>query len=154
MLGAVIRTVIIRHPKERLSKCSLQPLREHPALEFYRGTEAFRFEATGYTLLELGAPVLTQADAQRPLLLLDSTWRLLPQLREKLDGEPVPRSLPPGIPTAYPRISKLSEDPNGGLASVEALYLAWRLMGHDEPGLLAHYYWRDAFLDQLRQSGC
>ena len=144
----MIPTTIIRHPKERLSKCSLEPLRGHPALTFHKATDSFHFDATGFTLLALGAPELTAEDAGCPLLLLDATWRLLPQLESKLTGEPLRRSLPP-TPTAYPRVSKLDEDPHGGLASVEALYLAWKILGLDAPELLANYHWRESFLRQL-----
>lgn len=142
-------TTIIRHPKERRSKCTLEPLRDREDLLFLRAVAGFRFDATGYTLLAVDAPELSPADAERPLLLLDSTWRLLPQLMDALDGTPVPRSLPVNTVTAYPRKSKLSADPTRGLASVEALYLARRLLGDDDPSLLAFYYWRDTFLRQF-----
>ncbi|MGE9294662.1 MAG: hypothetical protein ACQKBV_00025 [Puniceicoccales bacterium] len=141
--------VIVRHPKERLSKCTLEPLRGRPGIDFHRATDAFRFDATGYTLLALDAPELSPADAGRPLLLLDSTWRLLPQLMEKIDGKPIHRTLPGNVRTAYPRVSKIAEDPLGGLASIEALYLAKKLIGEDDPSLLDHYYWREQFLAQL-----
>ncbi|GHC05120.1 hypothetical protein [Cerasicoccus arenae] len=140
---------IIRHYKERLSKCSLEPLRGRPDLVFLRARPDFRFDATGYLLLALDAPELSPADAGYPLLLLDSTWRLLPQLMEKIDGEPILRTLPMHVRTAYPRVSKIAEDPSRGLASVEALYLAKRLLGEDDPSLLEHYYWRQDFLRQF-----
>lgn len=140
--------IILRHPKERLSKCSLRPLEGRPNLRFFKAREGFRFNATGYTLLSVGTPILGPEDAGRPLLLLDSTWRLLPALEACLDGEPVRRALPP-VRTAYPRVSKIAEDPTQGLASVEALYLACRLLGEDDPSLLDDYYWREAFLEEV-----
>ena len=140
---------IIRHPRERLSKCSLEPLRGRPDLQFLVARPGFRFDATGYTLLELGAPPITAADRERPLLLLDSTWRWLPQLQEALEGTPVPRSIPSHFETAYPRVSKLFEDPAGGLASVEALYLARALVGEPDPSLLDGYRWKDEFLARV-----
>ncbi|MEO0795144.1 MAG: hypothetical protein AAFX93_08285 [Verrucomicrobiota bacterium] len=143
-------TVIIRHPKERLSKCTLEPLRGRPDLVFHRASESFEFDATGYTLLAMDSPELSPEDAGRPLLLLDATWRLLPQVVECVIGESIPRTLPANIKTAYPRISKIAEDPLGGLASVEALYLAHRMLGHDDPTLLEHYYWREEFLSQFQ----
>lgn len=140
---------VIRHPKERISKCSLRPLHGRADITFLRATRTFTFDATGFTLLAVDAPPLSPLDAGRPLLLLDSTWRLLPQLMACLTGTPVPRSIPGDIRTAYPRISKIAEDPLQGLASVEALYLAKRLIGEDDPSLLDGYYWREAFLAQL-----
>lgn len=144
--------VIIRHPKERRSKCSLTPLEGRKDLSFYKAREGWEFDATGYTVLGLGAPLLSPSDAGRPLLLLDSTWRLLPQLEAGLVGEGVRRSLP-AVQTAYPRVSKIAEDPMGGLASVEALYLARLLLGERDDELLQDYYWRDGFIDILRGAG-
>ena len=149
MQSGPISTLILRHPRERLSKCSLTPLHNRPELKFMKAHPGLKIDATGYTVLAMNAPVLSKADAGRPLLLLDSTWRLLPQLNACLEGDPIPRSLPSGIGTAYPRISKVSEDPLGGLASVEALYLARRLLGDDDPSLLNDYYWRDCFLEKV-----
>jgi pre-rRNA-processing protein TSR3 len=144
-----IRTVVIRHLKERISKCSLRFLHDRPEITFLRSKPGFTFDATGHTLLAVDAPELTPADAGRPLLLLDSTWRWLPQLLACVAGEPVRRSLPAGIRTAYPRTSKLFEDPANGLASVEALYAARRLLGDDDPSLLDGYHWKDAFVKSL-----
>lgn len=89
--------------------------------------------------------------ALRPLLLLDSTWRLLPGMRRMIEGLPLERSLPVGIRTAYPRVSKMTEDPDCGLATIEALYAALRIMGSDCPALLDGYLWKDAFLAQFGQ---
>jgi pre-rRNA-processing protein TSR3 len=100
----------------------------------------------------LGAPLLSEADAGRPLLLLDSTWRLLPDLEACLVGEPVRRTLPV-VETAYPRVSKLVPDPLGGLASVEALFLARLLLGERDESLLEDYYWKTEFLKNLAASG-
>ncbi len=144
----MIKTVVIRHSRERLSKCSLTPLQGRKDVEFHRRSAAFTFDATGYTLLSIDAPVLSVADAGRPLLILDSTWRLLPALEDSLFGKPARRSLPQ-VPTAYPRKSKVIEDPAVGLASIEALYLARYLLGDDDRSLLEGYHWRDAFLNNV-----
>ena len=66
-----------------------------------------------------------------------------------MTGSPRARSLP-AVPTAYPRRNAEGRDPAEGLASVEALYLARRLQGADDPSLLAHSRWREAFLDSVR----
>jgi len=173
--------VILRHPRERLSKCSLEPLRGRwPGLHFIRADPGVRYDARGHLLLTVDAPALGPPDARlageapgqpapgtaawsdevrkalragmRPLLLLDATWRLLPQLGAALVNREaaLPRSLPP-VPTAYPRVSKIARDPEAGLASVEALYLALRVLGHNEPALLADYPWRERFLAGLPQ---
>ncbi|MGJ8640431.1 MAG: hypothetical protein ACSHYA_13675 [Opitutaceae bacterium] len=143
---------IIRHPKERRSKCSLTPLEGRPDFSFYRARLGWEFDMTGFTVLALGAPEMSEADAGRPLLLLDSTWRLLPQIESCLAGNGVRRTLP-AVPTAYPRISKISDNPLGGLASIEALYLAKLLVGERDDSLLDSYYWRDPFLEGLLKAG-
>ncbi len=165
------QVVIVRHPRERVAKCSLEPLNGRPGIEFHRATPQFRYDATGHLLLAVDAPLISRDDAWlddvetddleregrapvrdaagrplRPVLLLDSTWRLLPSLQAKITGTPLRRSLPPSLRTAYPRVSKLGFDPEGGLASIEALYAALRLLGFDRPDLLDAYHWRDAFL--------
>jgi pre-rRNA-processing protein TSR3 len=143
---------VIRHPKERRSKCSLTPLEGWADFTFYRARLGWTFDMTGFTVLALGAPEMSEADAGRPLLLLDSTWRLLPQLEACLVGEGVRRTLP-AVPTAYPRISKIAEDPMAGLASVEALYLAKLLVGERDDHLLDDYHWKTDFLNTLRKEG-
>ena len=148
----MIVTTIIRHPKERRSKCSLTPLEGREDLRFFRARPGFSFDISGFTVLGLDAPELSVADAGRPLLLLDSTWRLLPQIEACLSGEGVRRTLP-SVSTAYPRFSKIAEDPSGGLASVEALYLAKLMLGERDDSLLADYYWREGFLRSLRSAG-
>lgn len=166
--------VIIRHIKERHNKCSLQPLRWREGFTFHKATDELTFDATGFILLAMNSPVIEPGDAilseseadelsarhpdlgittTRPILLPDATWSLLPQVMRCVKGKPLLRSLPAGIKTAYPRVSKMTDDPQGGLASVEALYLALKLMGQDYPTLLDDYYWKDAFLDLLKESG-
>ena len=58
------------------------------------------------------------------------------------------RSLPRELVTAYPRRSKLNRDPDEGLASVEALFLAAAILGEPEPDLLRHYCWSGEFLER------
>ena len=62
-----------------------------------------------------------------------------------VDGEPIRRSLPPLL-TAYPRKSQVFEDPERGLASIEALYAAVRILYGPRPELLEGYRWGDEFL--------
>ena len=148
----MIPVTIIRHVKERRSKCSLTPLEGREDVSFLRARPGWTFDATGFTVLGLDAPVLSSADVGRPLLLLDSTWRLLPQLESCLVGTGVRRSLP-SVQTAYPRVSKIAHDPLGGLASVEALYFAQYLLGTADVTILDQYHWREPFIGAMRESG-
>ncbi len=148
-----VATTVIRHPKERIRKCSLRFLHDRPEMTFLRGKPDLRFDATGFLLLAVDAPPLSSADAGRPLLLLDSTWRWLAQLEACVVGEPIRRSIPGGLRTAYPRVSKVFDDPAGGLASIEALYVARKLLGDDDRGLLEGYHWKDDFLQIVAAAG-
>lgn len=145
--------VVIRHPRERISKCSLRFLHERPGFTFWRATKDFRFDAAGHLELAIDAKPLGRADAGRPLLILDSTWRLLDEVRAHVDGTTLRRSIPSGIATAYPRVSRNFPDPAGGLASIEALYLALRILGEDDPSILDGYHWRDPFLANVAAAG-
>ena len=138
------------HYKENRRKCSLERLRNHPRLRFIDYRHGDTIQVPGHVLLEVGAPRLTPADAGRPLVILDATWRLTPALRQSLVGEFLTRSLPPGLCSAYPRHSKLFPDPAAGLASVEALYAALALLGHRDESLLDGYPGKELFLASCR----
>ncbi|MEC8252099.1 MAG: hypothetical protein VX044_02720 [Planctomycetota bacterium] len=148
-----VQTTVIRHLKERISKCSLRFLHDRPEMTFLRGKPDLRFDATGFLLLAVDAPPLSIDDAGKPLLLLDSTWRWLAQLQDCVIGEPVRRSIPGGLCTAYPRVSKVFDDPAGGLASIEALYVARKVLGDDDPALLDGYHWKEDFLQIVASAG-
>jgi len=66
-------------------------------------------------------------------------------LSRLIDGELIPRRLP-RLVTAYPRRSKLTPDPEHGLASVEALYAAVALLDVPRSAFLAQYRWAAEFL--------
>ena len=145
----MIPVTVIRHAKERISKCSLAHLHTRPGIRFFKARGGFAFDATGYILLTVDAPLLSDADRGHPLLVLDATWLLLPKLEHCLTGKPIRRSLPCEIETAYPRASKLIKDPEAGLASVEAVYVARRILGDNDRSVLDGYRWGDAFLRQF-----
>lgn len=147
------RATLFVHYRENLRKCSLKPIRSRPEFRFVRSHPDRTIDGSGHVLLELDAPPISARDADHPLLLLDSTWRLLPQLRRAVRGDVIPRSLPEGIRTAYPRTGQFEPDPAAGLASIEALFCALWLQGHRDLTLLDGYYQRDAFLARLRETG-
>jgi pre-rRNA-processing protein TSR3 len=138
-------TAIVRHPRENTQKCSVWPLRGRHDLIFLAYPVIERPDFTGYLRLAADGPPLSAADAGRGILLLDGSWRRADAMtRDFADIEP--RSLS-GWKTAYPRVSKLGTDPDNGLASVEALYIAYHLLGLPTAGLLDHYRWAEAFLE-------
>jgi pre-rRNA-processing protein TSR3 len=137
-------TLIFRHPRENPRKCSILPLRERPDLLFLTYPVRTRPPLEGYVRLAAEGPPLSVEDADRGLLLLDGSWRWASEMTRAFLDVP-PRSLQ-GFRTAYPRVSKLGTDPDNGLASVEALFLAYHLLGRPTAGLLDHYRWKDEFL--------
>ena len=139
-------TVIVVHPRERRSKCSVEPLRQHGEFLFCTFPQPVPIELDNYVRLGIGGELLSAEDADRGLLLLDGTWRLAARMAPFYAHVEV-RSLPL-IHTAYPRKSEVFEDPSEGLATIEALYAALRILGRDTTGLLDQYHWKQAFLER------
>lgn len=142
---AIPPTVIVVHPRERRSKCSVEPLRSRQEFIFTTYPNPVPVELSNYVRLGIGGPIISPADADRGLLLLDGTWRWAAKMEAAYEHMTV-RSLPV-IQTAYPRKSEVFEDPAEGLATIEALYAAMKLLGRDTSGLLDQYYWKERFLE-------
>ncbi len=144
-MGVFPKTIIVVHPKERRSKCSVEPLRGRDDIAFFTYPEDVMLPSENYVRLGMGGPVLSEADAGSGLFVLDATWRLAEKMERRYNDLPV-RTLPPII-TAYPRVSKLNHDPKGGLATVEAVYAALRIMNRSTEDLLDSYHWKQQFLE-------
>lgn len=136
--------IVVRRGENR-AKCTIQPLRGTPGLEFLGYPLAAVPDLSRHLLLAPGAAPLTAADGGRPLLLLDANWRHAPAMRRAI-GPVETRAIPAGWRTAYPRRSKTGADPDDGLATVEALFAACCVLGCRDDSLLRLYPWRDAFL--------
>jgi pre-rRNA-processing protein TSR3 len=143
-------TLIFRDSRENPRKCSILPLRGRPDLAFFTYPLVERPLLDGYIRLAAEGPELSSADADHGLLLLDGSWRRVEAMTQAFQDVP-PRSLH-GYLTAYPRLSKRGTDPANGLASVEALFLAYHILGRPTEGLLDHYRWAEEFvrLNHLR----
>ena len=137
-------TLIVRNPRENPRKCSILPLKGRADLLFLSYPLTRRPNLEGYIRLAADGPELSPADADRGILLVDGSWRWADVMNRDFQGVP-PRALH-GYQTAYPRRSKLGTDPDNGLASVEALFLAYHILGRPTDGLLDHYHWREEFL--------
>jgi pre-rRNA-processing protein TSR3 len=137
-------TFIVRHPKENPRKCSVLPLRGRPDLVFHTHPVRRPLPLEGYVRLAAEGPELSAADAGCGLLVLDGSWRWAGAMTRDYQDVP-PRSLR-GFRTAYPRVSKRGTDPDHGLATVEALFLAYHILGRPTAGLLDHYHWKAEFL--------
>ncbi len=143
-------TTILRHRKENLKKCSLRGLESRGDMQFFTYPKQSLPPLTSYILLDLNGPPLSIQDAPYGLLLIDGTWShaqtMTENLPQALSQSLILRSLPSHIKTAYPRRQTLCLDPDRGLASIEALFIAYHILGRNTEGLLDHYYWKDEFL--------
>ena len=137
--------MILRHRRENLKKCSLVGLEGRDDLKFYTYPVDPLPDYSRCLLLKVGAPPLTEADRDRDLFLIDGTWRLAQIMEQQLPWKLEARSLPQGYKTAYPRRQTDCPDPETGLSSLEALYIAQQVLGRPTAGLLDHYHWRDLF---------
>jgi len=137
-------TIIVVHHKERRSKCTVAPLRGKPGFVFRKYPHAETVSLPNYVRLGLEGPVLSDDAADRGLLVLDGSWRWTEAMERDFEDVPV-RSLPPWQ-TAYPRVSRTFNDPTAGLATIEAIYAAYTILGRDTHGLLDDYHWAAEFL--------
>ncbi len=137
-------TIIVVHRRENRKKCSVEPLRGRAGFVFRTYPDDEPESLTGYVKLGIGGPLLSEADRDCGLLFIDGTWKLAERMDKQYAHVPV-RSLLPWQ-TAYPRVSKQFEDPSAGLATIEAIFLAFRMLGRDTRGLLDQYHWIEEFL--------
>lgn len=144
-MASFLPTLILRHRKENLKKCSLQGLESRDDFHFL----TYPFDPLPcmkkYILLTIDAPTLSENDRPYGLFLIDGTWKHA-EVMERQAPPMMRRSLPSEIRTSYPRKQTGCINPDQGLASIEALYIAFLLTGRNPKGLLDHYYWKDEFL--------
>jgi pre-rRNA-processing protein TSR3 len=141
-------TIIFRHKRENLKKCSLRGLESRDDFCFFSYPMKQIPIVTDYIVLTLGAKELTIEDKSHGLILVDATWKLADDMLKmtNLEQKCIARSLPSHFRTAYPRRQTLCSDPQKGLASIEALYIAFKILGKDTSGILDNYYWKEQFL--------
>jgi pre-rRNA-processing protein TSR3 len=145
-------TLILRHRRENLKKCSLAGLETRSDFLFFTYPQDILPDLSSYVLLKVGAPPLTMRDAEKGLFLIDGTWRLADKMERSLLQKVEARSLPSHYRTAYPRRQTDCPDPEAGLSSLEALYLAYTILGRSTQGLIDHYHWKEVFLAKNRDA--
>lgn len=83
------------------------------------------------------------------LAAIDCVWRRLDPLVQSLpQPAPLKVRIPEGFVTAYPRVAKNNADPEGGFATIEALFIGAAFLGHWDTSLLREYYFADDFLQK------
>lgn len=105
----------------------------------------------GYYYLSMEGEPLTSADSDSGLFIIDGTWRYAERMERWCQKNAffegaIPRTLPKKIKTAYPRRQEDCTDPEHGLASVEALFIAYAILGRPLDGILEGYRWKETFL--------
>lgn len=143
-------TIIFRHQRENKKKCSLRGLEGREDFRFYSWPCKEIPYISDYVYLDLNGPELSMEDASHGLIALDATWTLAEKMTRQLQpllSKLQPRSIPKHFQTAYPRRQTACLDPTRGLATLEALYIAYTLLGRETKGLLDQYHWRNSFLE-------
>ena len=143
---------------ERLNKCTILPLAGHPELDIVRYHRGRPIPAlAGQLLLHPEGTALNDLGTNErqvaTLSAIDCTWKRLGSVL-RLIAQPLPRlvKIPDGFQTAYPRRNKLNQDPDSGLATIEAVFIAAAFLGHWNVSLLGKYPFATEFLELNRDS--
>ncbi len=141
-------TIILRHRKENLAKCSLRGLETREDLLFLTYPKHPLPPMEHYMILSMEGEELSEKDRDYGLFLIDGTWNYAEVMYRYATSKQtfIHRTLPKTIQTAYPRRQTGCDEPDRGLATVEALYMAYTVLGKDPSGLLELYHWKEAFL--------
>ncbi len=145
----MLKTIILRHRKENKKKCTLEPLKNRDDWAFFTYPKDTLIAPKNCVVLSFEGPLLTKKDENSSLLLIDGTWRYATKMYDQtpLIHTLEKRSLPSTLKTAYPRKQDDCEKPSEGLASIEALFAAYSILGWDSTYLLDHYPFKDKFLE-------
>jgi len=142
---------ILMDKKENPRKCTILPLRDRKDfhIRYFHGKRAIpAFQSE--VLLHMDGENLADITPHsiHSLALIDCIWRRVEPTLKKVEG-PTPRlvKIPPGFITAYPRKNKQGNDPEGGLATIEALFIAASFLGIWDESLLEKYHFKNEFLE-------
>ncbi len=71
-----MKTIIIRHKKENLKKCSLRGLEKDENILFIKYPYEQILDLSNYVILTIDADIiLSKKDVGKGILLIDSTWK-------------------------------------------------------------------------------
>lgn len=154
-----MRYEILVDRRENPRKCTVLPLAHRPDFNI------IKFDPQG-PLAPLSSPLLLHMDGPpldelAPLLkhktealaVIDCHWRRLPSLLRRL-SPPLPplARIPAGFVTAYPRRNIQGLDPDGGLATIEAMFIAAAFVGVWDETLFSAYHFGAEFLTLNREA--
>jgi pre-rRNA-processing protein TSR3 len=156
-----MRFQVLVDRSERINKCTILPLAGHRDLDILRYNRGQPLAAlTGQLLLhpdgqplDLWRRTTVPATTVPTLSAIDCTWKRLHTVLNCI-AKPLPTlvGIPAGFVTAYPRRNKQDKDPDAGLATIEAVFIAAALLGHWDTSLLGHYAFAEAFLRQNKKT--
>jgi pre-rRNA-processing protein TSR3 len=79
---------------------------------------------------------------------VDCVWHRLDVLLNRITRPlPIFARVPDGFETAYPRRSIKNTDPEAGLATIEAIFVAAALLGNWDASLFSEYYFGRKFIE-------
>ena len=149
LIAPPVRVIVLHRRNEPPGQCTLTPFRRAPRadLTIVDWPLSAPLELPGDALLlHVDGLPLAVTDAPATIVLIDTTWSKVGGVLRALPADLRRRSLPRGAQTAFPNVSKQGRDPAGGLATVEAIFLATSQLGARDERWLAHYAHRDRFL--------
>lgn len=143
---------VILDSGETANKCTIAPLESRPDFRLFRvkGAAPIGPLQSEIILHHEGEDITGVLSSKKILGIaaVDCVWKRLPTLLKRVQGaEPRPVRIPSGFVTAYPRKSERDDDPSGGLATIEALFIAAALNGNWDATLLKEYFFSHRFLE-------
>ena len=149
---------ILVDKSESVTKCTILPLEYRADFEIRRFTRNRPIAPLSgdFLLHPEGRLLSSPRDVNAPvskISLIDCNWRRLGGIFEHLE-RPWPElvRIPEGFVTAYPRRNKQGLDPENGLATIEALFIAAAFCGVWDETLLKEYYFGPRFIEINRDT--
>lgn len=145
----LVYDIVVDHG-ETSNKCTILPLAYRSDFNIMRGDKA-RTLAADILLHPEGVPLQSLNREEFPvqrLAAIDCVWRRLSPILQKI-AQPLPLlvRIPAEFVTAYPRASRKDFDPEGGLATIEAIFIAAAFLGNWDQSLLREYYFAEKFIE-------
>ena len=146
---------VLMDRRENKKQCTVYPLRARPdfSLRYFDNGKEMLPAFAADILLHVGGEPLDAFRARhtgaRRIATIDCTWKRLATVIDRV-AAPMPKlvKIPGEFVTAYPRRSKIpGMDPEGGLATIEALFIAAAFLGKWDESLLGEFHFKNQFLE-------